>query len=108
MTIIFGMVPREMLCQLYVIKGTSTFVVAALTYAVFELSGSNNLYPGNLISFTRIAALHSRQVYINTLVSISYLIMKTMYDYYEDKEDINISLRVAQNSKIYYRNWGEF
>jgi hypothetical protein len=43
------------------------------------------------------------KVYINTLVSISYLIMKTMYDYYEDKEHINISLRVAQNSKIYYR-----
>jgi hypothetical protein len=36
--------------------------VAALTYAVFELSGSNNLYPGNLISFTRITAMHSRQV----------------------------------------------
>ncbi|WJX53456.1 hypothetical protein P8452_39447 [Trifolium repens] len=24
-------------------------------------AGSNNLYPGNLISFTRIAAMHSRQ-----------------------------------------------
>jgi hypothetical protein len=38
---------------LYVIKGTSTFVVAALTYAVVELSGSNNLYPGDLIPFNR-------------------------------------------------------
>lgn len=32
---------------------TITFVVAALTYAAFEFSGLNNLYPGDLIPFTR-------------------------------------------------------
>jgi len=32
-------------------KGTSD--VAALTCALFKLSGTNNLYPGDLIPFTR-------------------------------------------------------
>lgn len=44
---------KFLLRLLYVIEETSTFVVAALTYAVFELSDSSNLYPGDLIPFTR-------------------------------------------------------